>query len=52
MNANGRELVSKDEVYVILGAAMAVSRELGSGVVTCCGNGRSRLFLNLFALIK
>jgi len=31
MNANERELISKDEVYAIVGAAMEVSNELGSG---------------------
>lgn len=31
MNANERELILKDEVYAIVGAAMEVSNELGSG---------------------
>ena len=31
MDANKRELIYKDEVYRIVGAAMNVSRELGSG---------------------
>ena len=31
MNANERELLFKDEVYNIIGAAMEVSNELGSG---------------------
>ncbi len=31
MHANERELLLKDEVYAIVGAAMAVSSELGSG---------------------
>jgi len=31
MNANKRELIYKDEVYRIVGAAMNVSRELGCG---------------------
>lgn len=31
MNANERELMFKDEVYAIVGAAMEVSNELGSG---------------------
>jgi len=31
MNANKRELIYKDEVYCIVGAAMNVSKELGSG---------------------
>lgn len=31
MNANDRELILKDEVYAIVGAAMEVSNELGSG---------------------
>lgn len=31
MNANERELVFKDEVYAIVGAAMEVSNVLGSG---------------------
>jgi len=31
MNANKRELIYKDEVYHIVGAAMNVSRELGCG---------------------
>ncbi len=31
MNANGRELILKDEVYEIIGAAMEVSNQLGCG---------------------
>lgn len=31
MNANERELILKDEVFAIVGAAMEVSNELGSG---------------------
>ena len=31
MNANERELILKDEVYQIVGAAMEVSNELGCG---------------------
>jgi len=31
MNANERELILKDEVYAIVGAAMEVSNELGAG---------------------
>ncbi len=31
MNANERELILKDEVHAIVGAAMEVSNELGSG---------------------
>ncbi|MFO7973552.1 MAG: GxxExxY protein [Candidatus Hydrogenedentota bacterium] len=31
MNTNQRELILKDEVYAIVGAAMEVSNELGSG---------------------
>lgn len=31
MTGNGRELIYKDEVYRIAGAAMTVSNELGSG---------------------
>lgn len=31
MNADGRELLLKNEVYAIVGAAMEVSNELGSG---------------------
>jgi len=31
MNANGRELVLKEEIYSIVGAAMEVSNELGTG---------------------
>ena len=31
MNANKRELIYKDEVYSIVGAAMNVSKELGCG---------------------
>jgi len=31
MDANGRELICKDEVYRIVGAAMTVSNELGCG---------------------
>ena len=31
MNTNKRELLLKDEVYAIVGAAMEVSNELGSG---------------------
>jgi len=31
MNANGRELVLKDEVFALVGAAMEVANELGSG---------------------
>jgi len=31
MNANERELILKDEVYAIVGAAIEVSNELGSG---------------------
>ena len=31
MDANKRELIYKDEVYRIVGAAMNVSRELGCG---------------------
>jgi GxxExxY protein len=31
MNANERELIFRDEVYAIVGAAMEVSNELGSG---------------------
>lgn len=31
MNTNERELILKDEVYAIVGAAMEVSKELGSG---------------------
>jgi len=31
MNANERELALKDEVYAIVGAALTVSNELGSG---------------------
>ena len=31
MNANERELILKDEVYAVVGAAMEVSNELGSG---------------------
>ena len=31
MSANGRELILKDEVYDVVGAAIEVSNELGSG---------------------
>ena len=31
MNANERELIFKDEVYQIVGAAMEVSNQLGCG---------------------
>jgi GxxExxY protein len=31
MNANERELILKDEIYAIVGAAMEVSNELGAG---------------------
>ena len=31
MNANERELLLRDEVYAVVGAAMEVSNELGSG---------------------
>lgn len=31
MNANGRELILKEEVYAVVGAAMEVSNELGAG---------------------
>ena len=31
MNANEHELILKDEVYAIVGAAMEVSNELGAG---------------------
>ena len=31
MNANERELILKDEVFQIVGAAMEVSNELGCG---------------------
>jgi GxxExxY protein len=31
MNANGRELILKDEVFKIVGAAMEVSNQLGCG---------------------
>ena len=31
MNAKERELILKDEVFAIVGAAMEVSNELGSG---------------------
>lgn len=31
MNTNERDLILKDQVYAIVGAAMEVSNELGSG---------------------
>lgn len=31
MNANERELILRDEIYAVVGAAMEVSNELGSG---------------------
>jgi len=31
VSANGRELILKDEVYAVVGAAMEVANELGAG---------------------
>ena len=40
MNANEHELIFKDEVYAIVGAAMEVSKGLGAGA--CKGTANER----------
>ena len=39
MNANERELILKDEVYAIIGAAMEVSNEMGCGFLEAVYQG-------------